>query len=100
MSADSETPADRPATYEVLRPSQPTIPLVVSSPHSGRDYPADFLAEARLDPLALRRSEDSFVDELFGGAPACGAPLLRAFFPRAYVDANREPYELDPEMFE
>ncbi len=53
-----------------------------------------------LDPLALRRSEDSFVDELFADAPACGAPLLAARFPRAYCDPNREPWELDPTMFE
>lgn len=28
-----------------------------------------------------------------------GAPLLAATFPRAYCDANREPWELDPAMF-
>ena len=101
MSPRSDLPADRPApAFEVLRPAEQTVPLVLSSPHSGRDYPASFTAAARLDPLALRRSEDSFVDELFSAAPACGAPLLRARFPRAFVDANREPYELDPTMFE
>lgn len=100
MSTASDEAAGRRASHEVLRPSAPAAPLVVSSPHSGRDYPADFLADARLDPLALRRSEDCFVDELFAGAPARGATLLKALFPRAYVDANREPYELDPEMFE
>jgi N-formylglutamate amidohydrolase len=89
-----------PAAFEVLRPRRQSIPVVLASPHSGRDYPADFIAEARLDALSLRRSEDSFVDELFAGGPARGAPLLRALFPRAYVDPNREPYELDPEMFE
>ena len=57
------------------------------------------LAAARLDPLSLRRSEDSFVDELFAAAPDHGAPLLAATFPRAYCDANREPWELDPAMF-
>ena len=52
-------------------------------------------------PLAaLRRAEDAFVDELFAAAPALGMPLLAARFPRSYVDANREPYELDPGMFE
>ena len=49
---------------------------------------------------ALRRAEDAFVDELFAAAPALGMPLLAARFPRSYVDANREPYELDPGMFE
>ena len=75
------------------------LPLILASPHSGSDYPADFVAASRLDPLALRRSEDSFVDELFGAAPSLGAPLLSARFPRAYLDVNREAYELDPAMF-
>ena len=49
--------------------------------------------------MTLRRSEDSFVDELFAAGPRLGAPLLSARFPRAYVDVNREAYELDPSMF-
>jgi N-formylglutamate deformylase len=84
----------------VTHPDRQTLPLVFASPHSGRDYPADFLAAARLDPLTLRRSEDSFVDELFAAAPAFGAPLLAATFPRAFCDVNREAWELDPAMFE
>lgn len=91
---------DHTARYEVLQPAKQTLPLVVSSPHSGRDYPESFLAASRLDALSLRRSEDGFVDELFAGAPASGAPLLHALFPRAYIDVNREPYELDPAMFD
>lgn len=89
----------RPAAVEVREPARQTLPLVLASPHSGRDYPADFIAAARLDPLTLRRSEDSFVDELFAAAPRLGAPLLSARFPRAYLDANREAWELDPTMF-
>jgi N-formylglutamate deformylase len=77
-----------------------TAPLVLASPHSGRAYRPDFVAAARLDPMALRRSEDCFVDELFADAPGCGAPLLAATFPRAYCDANREAWELDPAMFD
>jgi len=76
-----------------------TLPFVFSSPHSGRTYPAEFLAASRLDLLTLRRSEDGFVDELFACAPGAGAPLLHALFPRAFIDPNREPYELDPCMF-
>src|SRR5712691_6044555 len=75
------------------------VPLVVASPHSGSEYPADFLAASRPDPLSLRRSEDAFVDEIFAAAPRLGAPLLAARFPRAYLDVNREAYELDPAMF-
>ncbi len=86
--------------FEVVCPDEQAIPFVLSSPHSGRDYPPDFLEASPLDLETLRRSEDSFVDELFAGAVDVGAPLLNALFPRAYLDPNREPYELDPAMFE
>jgi N-formylglutamate amidohydrolase len=94
--------ASRLSAAEVLgldEPAARTLPLVLASPHSGKDYPADFVAASRLDALALRQSEDSYVDELFGAAPHLGAPLLSARFPRAYLDVNREAYELDPAMF-
>jgi len=83
----------------ISRPALQTAPVIFASPHSGRFYSPDFLASARLDPHGLRRSEDSFVDELFAAAPEYGAPLLSATFPRAYCDVNREPWELDPAMF-
>ncbi|MDB5643695.1 MAG: N-formylglutamate amidohydrolase [Hyphomicrobiales bacterium] len=86
--------------YEILDPEQLTTPLILSSPHSGRIYPARFVAASRLTAQALRKSEDAFVDDLFAPAVALGAPMLRAHFPRAYLDANREPYELDPRMFD
>lgn len=86
--------------FEVREPATQTIPFVFNSPHSGRCYHPDFLAETKLDALAIRRSADHFVDELFGAAPELGAPLLLAHFPRAYIDVNREPYELDPRMFD
>ena len=85
---------------DLRAPARQTVPLVFSSPHSGRDYPAEFTAASKLDTLQLRRSEDAFVDEIFAAAPDFGAPLLRALFPRAYVDVNREAYELDPTMFD
>ena len=84
---------------ELLLPRQQTAPLVCSSPHSGSDYKDDFLGASKLNAFDLRRSEDSFVDELFARAPLHGAPLVSALFPRAYIDPNREPYELDPNMF-
>lgn len=86
--------------FEVLEPECLACPLVFSSPHSGHAYPVDFLASTRLDPLTLRRSEDAYVDLLFRGVLDFGAPLIHALFPRAYLDLNREPYELDPRMFE
>ncbi len=89
-----------PPPYLLTRPARRTAPVVFASPHSGRAYPPEFLAAARLDPLALRRSEDGFVEELFAAAPELGAPLLAATFPRVFCDVNREPWELDPGMFE
>ena len=86
-------------SHEIISPRERSLPLVFSSPHSGDAYPAAFVRASRLSPLELRRSEDSFVDQLFLSAPEEGAPLLRALFPRAYVDANREPFELDQAMF-
>lgn len=84
---------------DLQRPGSDRLPLILSSPHSGANYPAEFIAASRLDAVSLRRSEDSFVDELFAAAPRLGAPLLSARFPRAYLDVNREAYELDPAMF-
>ena len=89
----------RPAV-EVVAADAQTLPLVLASPHSGTTYPDDFIAASRLDPLSLRRSEDAYVDELFGAAPELGIPMVKAHFARAYLDPNREPFELDPTMFE
>jgi N-formylglutamate amidohydrolase len=85
--------------YTRLEPAEQLAPVVFCSPHSGRIYPRAFLEASRLDPLTLRKSEDCYVDELFAPVVALGAPLLAARFPRAYLDVNREPYELDPELF-
>ena len=91
--------AQAPKPHEIIQPERQTLPLVFASPHSGSEYPPEFLASSCLDPVSLRRSEDSFVHEIFGCAPEMGAPLLHALFPRAFVDPNREPYELDPAVF-
>jgi N-formylglutamate amidohydrolase len=99
MHGEFLLPSAANGVLDLHRPSGRSLPLVLASPHSGCEYPADFLAASRLGPLALRQSEDSYVDELFAAAPRLGAPLLSARFPRAYLDVNREPYELDPAMF-
>jgi N-formylglutamate amidohydrolase len=85
--------------YTLLQPPEQLAAAVFCSPHSGRVYPKAFLTASRLDPLTLRKSEDCYVDELFQPVVGLGAPLLAARFPRAYLDVNREPYELDPELF-
>lgn len=86
--------------YALTRPVLRTTSVVFASPHSGRDYPAAFLRRAVLDEHEIRSSEDAFVDELFATVPDCGAPLLAAGAPRAFVDLNRAPEELDPGVIE
>jgi N-formylglutamate amidohydrolase len=85
--------------FEIVEPAAWRAPIIFNSPHSGAVYPAEFLDASRIDLSALRRSEDSFMDELIGGLSALGFPTVRVNFPRSYVDVNREPYELDPRMF-
>jgi N-formylglutamate amidohydrolase len=95
-----ETGAERAPAFEIRPASGPGTPLVFASPHSGRLYPEDLIAASSLDAAAIRRSEDAFVDTLASGGPPRGAPLICARYARAYIDVNREPYELDPAMFE
>jgi len=92
-------PSQADGVFAIQRPASHTLPAVFASPHSGTDYTPAFKAASRLDALTLRKSEDSFVDEIFAAAPEIGAPLIKALFPRAYIDPNREPFELDAEMF-
>jgi N-formylglutamate amidohydrolase len=82
--------------YRLILPKEVTTPVVVASPHSGRNYDWAFLSETVLDRDRIRSSEDAFVDDLLDGAPAFGAPLLVAEVPRAFVDLNRAAEELDP----
>jgi N-formylglutamate amidohydrolase len=88
-----------PPACEIDLPVEQTVPFVFNSPHSGRYYPRDFLDATCLDKSEIRRSEDLLVDRLFAPIVALGAPLMSAVYPRAYLDVNREPYELDPKMF-
>lgn len=85
--------------FSVVEPAHQSAPFVLSSPHSGRKYPQAFLAASRLDARAIRRSEDSYIDEIFADAPSLGLPFLCAEFPRAFLDVNREAFEFDPGMF-
>ncbi|WP_417588053.1 N-formylglutamate amidohydrolase [Pararhodobacter oceanensis] len=87
-----------PIAAQIAEPLRATSPVVFASPHSGRVYPAAFLAEAQLPELILRSSEDAFVDQLLASAPEFGAPLLTTQVPRAYVDFNRDADELDPAL--
>lgn len=85
--------------FTLIAPIRRTSPLIFASPHSGRRYPDHFLAQSRTGLASLRRSEDAYVDEIFSGAAGRGAALIAATFARAFIDLNRDPAELDPEMF-
>ena len=85
--------------FEIMEPATWRAPIIFNSPHSGSVYPDEFLRASRIDLPTLRRSEDSFMDELIADLLARGFPTVRVHFPRCYVDVNREPYELDPRMF-
>ena len=88
------------AFFEIVAPSQWTVPIVFNSPHSGSLLPEFFLAQSKLSKEEIRSSEDSHVDDLFSGCVAEGAPLIRALISRSFLDLNREPYEFDCRMFE
>ncbi|MBV0913753.1 N-formylglutamate amidohydrolase [Anianabacter salinae] len=88
------------ATYDLIEPTTRTTSVIFASPHSGRDYFPRFLRESVLDEMQIRSSEDAFVDRLFADAPLFGAPLIAASAPRAFVDLNRSPDELDPALIE
>src|SRR3982074_2614264 len=85
--------------FEIIEPAPWRAPIIFNSPHSGSGYPPAFLNASRIDLTSLRRSEDSFMDELIAGLSDRGFPIVRVNFPRSYVDVNREPYELHPRMF-
>lgn len=97
---ESQTVAHSEPPFVLIEPLRRTSPLIFASPHSGRRYPPELLADARVSLISLRRSEDAYVDELFAGAAAHGACVLSGTVARAYVDLNRDPAELDPEMFD
>ncbi len=88
-----------PNSFEILAPAHWLAPMVFNSPHSGHGLPQQFRALSELNESQLRASEDSHVDELFSGCLDAGAPLMRSLLSRAFLDLNREPYELDARMF-
>lgn len=96
---DTSLPNDELPPFEIIEPAIWRAPIIFNSPHSGSVYPREFLAASRIDEAALRRSEDSFMDEIVADLAERGFPIVRVNFPRSYVDVNREPYELDPRMF-
>ena len=95
----NELDEELPPPFAIAEPAVWRAPIIFNSPHSGSVYPDEFLQASRIDLTSLRRSEDSFMDELIAGLSDLGFPTVNVNFPRSYVDVNREPYELDPRMF-
>ena len=89
---------DVASTMTTHGPAVPAQPLLLDSPHSGRDFPPDF--GAAVSELALRDGEDCFVDELWRPAVERGVWLLAARFPRTYIDANRHRGDIDLDLLE
>jgi N-formylglutamate amidohydrolase len=86
------------APFEIRPPAADPVPLVLDSPHSGADYPADF--RPAVTPEKLRQAEDAYVDELYASGPALGATLIAARFPRSYIDPNRSLLDIDTSLLE
>jgi N-formylglutamate deformylase len=87
-----------PAPFRQTGDGDGRWPLVLASPHSGRHYPAALLAATRLSLAQLRRAEDAHVDALLDGIS--GVPVLAATHARCWIDLNRRPDELDPDLFD
>ena len=86
----------QPEAVSITQPSGDALPLLYDSPHSGRVYPEDF--GHAVDERLLVGGEDRFVDDLILNAPSHGATLVKALFARTYIDPNRMPNDLDPEL--
>ena len=98
--AFDRAPAPVGQAYTLHPAAEPCAPVVFATPHSGRLYPAEMMDASHLDAASIRRSEDALVDRLLAPAPASGLAVVGAVYARAFVDVNREPYELDPAMYE
>lgn len=85
-------------TFSVLPPPGEPNPWLLNSPHSGDDFPEEFLARSQLSRQTLRRASDLFMDQLILPMRAYGASVMHAHLPRSFLDLNREPLELDPRL--
>jgi len=92
------TPGTHAWSLSGPRPS--AIPIVIAVPHAGRAYPEPLLRALRNPEAAALRLEDRLVDSLgIAVARETGATLLVANAPRAMIDLNRAPEDIDWEMF-
>ena len=92
-------PEDIFSPLEVHIPKSQKFPVVLSSPHSGRVYSQNELNLTNLSKNILRKSEDTLVDKICLMVSDLGIPMLTTNFPRAFIDLNRSPIEIDSDMF-
>lgn len=86
--------------YQYIAPEHERLPLIMASPHSGTRYPSAMRAALSVPLIDLQRTEDAFMDDLIWPARTLGAGVLRAQYARSFIDLNRDPLELDPDMFD
>jgi N-formylglutamate amidohydrolase len=80
--------------------SPSSIPVLIAVPHAGRAYTRALLRDMRHAEAAALKLEDRYVDRLaFAVARDVGASLVVAQAPRAMIDLNRAPDDVDWEMF-
>ncbi|GHC92391.1 N-formylglutamate deformylase [Novosphingobium pokkalii] len=92
-------PGEGGPAFVLQQPVPAPIPVVLAVPHAGRSYPPALLAAMRHPAQAARRLEDRLVDLVAQAvARQTGAALLIARAPRAMIDLNRAPDDLDREM--
>lgn len=84
--------------FQLFNLDSPGLPILISVPHAGREYPAELLENVRIAPADLQRLEDRYADRLVAPAIAAGMPAIVAHRARAWIDLNRGEDELDPEM--
>lgn len=84
--------------FEEFNTKEFKFPVVLSSPHSGTSFPAEFLKNSVLSEKELRASEDCFVSEIMRKASDAGIPMLSMNIPRTFVDVNRDKIEIDDKM--
>ncbi|MEO6360846.1 MAG: N-formylglutamate amidohydrolase [Sphingomicrobium sp.] len=80
--------------------SRSGLPVLLSVPHAGRDYPDWLLQLAAKGPASLTSLEDPLVDRLIWRALQHGVGAVVATAPRAGIDCNRAEHEVDPAVVE
>ncbi len=86
---------NEPLPGPIVHPSRGDLPVLLSVPHSGRDYPSWLLTMARSGLQSLQPLEDPLVDRLAWRALSHGIGAVIAQAPRAAVDCNRAEDEID-----